>query len=71
MHETKTAEALMPIGDAVRLFPHGAEPTREKMWRWIVQGVGGKKLQGRRVGGKFYTTRRAVEQFIDNGGDDA
>lgn len=66
---------MVPIADAPALFPINLHPHIGTVTRWYRQGIGPAKtkLQTWRVGGRVYTTSRAVEVFIAalsaNGGD--
>lgn len=35
------------------------------MYRWIRHGVGGVRLEARKLGGRYYTGRRAVDAFLE------
>jgi hypothetical protein len=39
-------------------------PPSATVYRWMSKGVRGRKLASLRVGGRVYTTRTAVEEFL-------
>lgn len=53
--------------DSAKLFASitGApRPHRATMLRWALKGVRGKRLLAERLGGRWYTTPEAVEDFL-------
>jgi hypothetical protein len=58
-------EELTPLADARRFFPAAATPAYKRVCRWASEGVAGVRLPARRVGGRVFTTRRAVEWFLE------
>lgn len=63
-------EDLVPLADALGFFPAAARPSYQSLSRWAAEGCSGVRLAARRVGGRVYTTRAAVEAFLGelNGG---
>jgi Protein of unknown function (DUF1580) len=55
-------ENLISFAAAGRLLPNKPSPCT--MWRWHVHGVRGVKLQTWCIGGRRYTSREALENFI-------
>lgn len=49
-----------------KLFPgqNGRGISRATAMRWMLNGVGGVRLDSTKIGGARYTTREAVERFI-------
>ena len=65
------AEGLIGMGEAARLFP-GADGRPTSRWsvaRWVGAGVTVRgeriRLEGVRVGGRWFTTAAAVARFVD------
>jgi hypothetical protein len=56
-HSLPLAEALKLNADTVSISPRSAV-------RWIQRGVKGVKLQARRVGGRYFVSPKALEQFL-------
>lgn len=55
------------MSDSARLFARltGApRPHRATMLRWAIKGVKGTRLRAERLGGRWYTTPGAVEDFL-------
>ena len=55
------------MSDSARLFARltGApRPHRATMLRWAIKGVRGTRLRAERLGGRWYTTPEAVEDFL-------
>lgn len=55
------------MSDSARLFARltGApRPHRATMLRWAIKGVKGTRLRAERLGGRWYTTPEAVEDFL-------
>ncbi len=47
-------------------------PSLSTVWRWVLKGTRGRKLQSTLVGGRRYTQREWVRDFLTNsGGSDA
>ena len=64
---TPAPENLIPIREAVRLFPRrrgGSKVSHTTLWRWHTRGSKGVRLATWLVGGQRYTTAQAVEDFI-------
>jgi transposase len=36
------------------------------IWRWILRGVRGQKLESALIGGQRYTSEEAVQRFVEN-----
>jgi hypothetical protein len=53
------SEAAALIDSLTRIRPPNAT-----VYRWMSKGVRGRKLASLRVGGRVYTTRSAVEEFL-------
>lgn len=53
----------LTLAQAARMLP--GKPSPSTVWRWCRQGVGGVKLEYRRLGRGIVTTRDAVRRFSD------
>jgi hypothetical protein len=42
----------------------GRRPPSATMHRWVHKGVGGVKLATCKIGGRYYTGRQAIEEFL-------
>lgn len=55
-------DKLLPREQAFPFLPN--PPVPETFWRWRTRGVNGAKLECVRVGGQWWTTAAAVEEFV-------
>ena len=55
-------EELVAVSKAPALIP--GRPGRATVWRWVLTGVRGQRLETLLVGGRRYTSREAIERFI-------
>lgn len=58
-----STETIFPVSDAPKHIP--GRPSKASCWRWVLQGVGGIKLESILIGGKRYTSHEAVQRFGD------
>jgi hypothetical protein len=59
-------ETLLSISQAARLLPPGREgkPVHPStVLRWILAGSGGVRLEARRMGSRWVTSREALDRF--------
>lgn len=54
---------LIPIGQASDHFPN--RPSIPTIWRWVLRGTRGARLDTVVVGGRRYTTADAIQRFIE------
>ena len=56
---------LVPLTQAVKFIP--GRPHVSTIWRWATQGVGNPpiRLETSMVGGRRFTSRQAVERFVE------
>lgn len=61
------SEKLLTLEEAARLFPGkgGRILHISTVFRWATKGAKGVLLESIRVGGKRYTSREALQRFID------
>jgi Protein of unknown function (DUF1580) len=63
VHEVH-GESLISIPDACKIIP--GRPHLATVYRWFTRGVrGGIKLETALVGGRRFTSREAVQRFVD------
>ncbi len=58
-----STETVFPVTDAPKHIP--GRPSQASVWRWVLQGVGGIKLESILVGGKRFTSAEAIQRFCD------
>ena len=65
-------EQLLPLSEAAKLIPSakGKHLHPASVWRWVRKGVvapDGRrvKLDSAKVGGRWYTSREAVQRFLE------
>lgn len=56
-------ESLMTLAEAARSLPH--KPHVATLYRWMSRGVRGIRLRTILVGGRRYTSREALNEFIE------
>ncbi len=58
-------ESVLTLSEAARALPplDGKRPHSSTIWRWARKGLRGIKLEVRRIGGRFVTSREALERF--------
>jgi hypothetical protein len=57
-------ESLISIPDACEIIP--GRPHLATVYRWMVKGVrGGIRLETALVGGRRFTSREAIQRFVD------
>jgi hypothetical protein len=55
-------EELLPLAEAAQSLPH--KPHVATLYRWMSRGVRGVKLRTCLLGGRRYTSREALAEFI-------
>ncbi len=60
------SETLIPLKEVCRMFPgrSGKGMSLSSVWRWVLHGRRGHKLESLRIGGQRCTSREAVSRFI-------
>ena len=56
-------ETFLTMTEAVKILP--GRPNIATLWRWRTRGVRGVKLESCLVGGRRYTSRAALDRFIE------
>lgn len=67
-------EPLIPLGDVPKLkvfeaFEAGKRICVTTLWRWANHGIGGRKLETIKLGGRRYTSFAALERFVNKNGE--
>lgn len=58
------SEDLLAIADAAKELPE--RPHCSTMQRWHKRGIRGVKLEAIRIGGRWFTSRQALQRFVRN-----
>lgn len=56
------SEHLVPINQASQHVP--GRPHKSTVWRWVLRGVRGQKLETCLCGGRRFTSIEAIERFV-------
>ena len=61
------SESLLCLADAANSLPsaQGRKVHQSTIWRWCSRGVRGVRLEHRRIGTRYFTSREALSRFID------
>ncbi|QDV34107.1 DUF1580 domain-containing protein [Tautonia plasticadhaerens] len=63
-----TFETIIPLGQVSALIPSSRPGKRthiSTIWRWATKGVKGARLETVTIGGSRYTSREAVQRFVE------
>lgn len=55
--------SFLSLRDVANQLP--SRPHINTIRRWILQGARGRKLDAKQVGGRWFTTPEAVQEFLD------
>lgn len=58
-------ETLVPISSAATMIPCHPPPSRATIWRWMLTGVRGRKLESIHIGGRRFTSEQAIARFLN------
>lgn len=58
-----SSENIFPVNEVPKNTP--GRPSKASAWRWVLQGVGGIKLESVLIGGKRFTSTEAIQRFAD------
>ena len=58
-----TTETVFPVTEAPEHIP--GHPSPASVWRWVLNGVGGVKLESILIGGKRFTSAESIQRFCD------
>lgn len=61
--KSKCDNQPLTIPQAAKRFP--GNPHVSTMWRYVLTGLGGIKLETFKAGGKRLTTQEAIDRFVD------
>lgn len=59
---------LVPAARLAKQLPRGLDGNPiglRTILRWCRRGIGGVRLESRRIGGRVYTSRRALDRFME------
>ena len=56
-------ETVFPVSEAPRHIP--GRPSQASVWRWVLNGVGGVKLESILIGGKRFVSAESIQRFCD------
>ncbi len=56
-------ETVFPVSEAPKHIP--GRPSQASVWRWVLNGVGGVKLESILIGGKRFTSAESIQRFCD------
>ncbi len=57
-------EEFLPLTQAPQHIP--GRPHVTTVWRWVNRGVRGHRLEAVAVGGRVFTTRQAIQRFLES-----
>jgi len=57
------SDSLLTISQAAKSLP--MRPNVSTVWRWVLQGCGGIKLESILIGGRRLTSSEAIQRFAD------
>lgn len=60
----RTTETLILLSKAALIINPTSPPHVATVWRWTGHGVSGITLESIKLGGSRYTSREAIERFI-------
>ncbi len=58
-----SSEHVFPVKDAPKHIP--GRPSSAAVWRWVLYGLRGVKLESALIGGRRFTSTEAVQRFAD------
>ena len=58
-----SSEDIFPVSEAPQHIP--GHPSKASVWRWVLKGVGGVKLESILIGGKRFTSAESIQRFCD------
>lgn len=56
-------EQIVPISDAPKYMP--GRPCLRSVWRYVLKGINGARLETFKVGNKRFTSVEAIRRFVD------
>ena len=57
-----TTEVVFPVSEAPKHIP--GSPSQATVWRWVLNGVGGVKLESILIGGKRFTSAESIQRVL-------
>ena len=64
-HHNILSETLVRLSEAPQLIP--SRPSPRTVWRWVLRGSRGRRLETVLIGGSRFTSREAIERFLRTG----
>ena len=58
-----TQETVIPITEAAQHIP--GRPSIPTLWRWVLKGTRGNKLESILVGGRRFTSVEAIQRYCE------
>ena len=58
-----SSENVFPVNEAPKHIP--GRPSQASVWRWVLKGIGGIKLESILIGGRRLTSTEAIQRFAD------
>lgn len=58
-----SSEDIFPVSEAPQHIP--GRPGKASVWRWVLTGVGGIKLESILIGGKRFVSAESIQRFCD------
>ncbi|MGC6442827.1 MAG: DUF1580 domain-containing protein [Rubripirellula sp.] len=58
------SDQLIAFKDAPKEFPRGARVDLSTLHRYRTRGSGGVKLRAIRIGGRWFTDRESIQEFV-------
>jgi hypothetical protein len=57
-------EHLITLSRAARIVNPSDQPHIATIWRWVLYGVRGQRLESVIIGGRRYTSEEAIQRFL-------
>ena len=58
-----SSEDIFPVSEAPEHIP--GHPSKASVWRWVLTGVGGVRLESILIGGKRFVSAESIQRFCD------
>jgi len=58
-----SSENVFPVNEAPKHI--ASRPSKASVWRWVLRGVGGIKLESILIGGRRLTSSESIQRFAD------
>lgn len=66
-HQRILTEDVVTLTEAADLIGEatGQRPDRTTVYRWIMRGINGQRLEGARIGNPFVTSKQALNRYFE------